>query len=577
MAKQQVVIPDLGSDDDVDVIEVLVKVGDVVEVDQSLAVLESAKASMEVPSSHAGTVSSVVVKVGDKVNTGSVVVELEVEGEAQAEPAAEAVPVATESAAAEPAAPVSPAAAVETAPAVQAAAPAATADIDVAIPELGSDDDVDVIEVLVKVGEVVEIDQSLVVLESAKASMEVPSTAAGTVKAVKVKVGDKVNTGSVVVVLEGEAQVQPSAAAAAPATEAPAVAASAVPAVPHLSPEAAKAAEMVRVESSALKPVRALAPAQTVSVAPKDGPSVYAGPAVRKLARELGADLHEVKATGPRGRILQEDVTAHVKALVQQLKNQPAKAQTAAAGSGIPAVPAVDFAKFGEIEKIPMSRIDKITRDNMHRAWLNVPHVTQWDEADVTELEAFRASLKGEMDKRGVRITPLAFLLKAVAATLEAEPKFNRSLDADGEHIVQKHYVHIGIAVDTPNGLLVPVLRDVNKKGLWQIAEETNVLAKKARDGKLLGAEMQGASFTISSLGAMGGNGFTPIVNTPEVGILGVSKTQVKPVWNGKEFVPRSMLPLTLSYDHRAINGADAGRFMTHLVKVIADIRHLLL
>ncbi|HQQ62579.1 MAG TPA: 2-oxo acid dehydrogenase subunit E2, partial [Pseudomonadales bacterium] len=307
--------------------------------------------------------------------------------------------------------------------------------------------------------------------------------------------------------------------------------------------------------------------------AAKSDAEIYAGPAVRKLVRELGVELREVAASGPRGRVTKEDVRRYVKLLV----NKVATAATSVSGSAIPAVPAVDFAKFGEVQVLPLTRIDKITRDNMHRSWLNVPHVTQWDEADVTDLEDFRADMKADMEKRKIRITPLAFLLKASANALREHPKFNRSLLSDGENYAQKNYVHIGVAVDTPMGLMVPVIRDVDKKGLWDIGAEIALLSEKARNGKLMPGDMQGGCFTISSLGAMGGQGFTPIVNTPEVAILGVSKTQVKPQWNGKEFLPRKMLPLTLSYDHRVINGADAGRFFTFLVEEVSDIRRLIL
>ena len=328
-------------------------------------------------------------------------------------------------------------------------------------------------------------------------------------------------------------------------------------------------------------PVAAAAPAPKAEVAKAVAPAidveqtgdVYAGPAVRKLARQLGVDMGKVSGTGPRGRLLKDDVRAYVKPIV-------VAAQSGApmgGGSGIPRVPAVDFSKFGEIETIKMSKVKKITADNMTRNWLNVPHVTQWDDADITDLEAFRNGLKAEAEKRGSKLTPLPFIMKACAAALVAEPSFNVSLHHDGESIVQKKYVHIGIAVDTPNGLMVPVIRNVDKKGLWELTDEINAIAKKARDGKLLPADMQGGCFTISSLGAAGGNGFTPIVNAPEVAILGVSRAQMKPVWNGKEFIPRNMLPLSLSYDHRAINGADAGRFFTYLTAVIADVRRLLL
>ncbi len=435
----------------------------------------------------------------------------------------------------------------------------------VAIPDLGNADDVDVIELCVKPGDVVAVEQSLVVLESAKATMEVPSTVAGTVVALTVKVGDKVKSGSIVAEIESAAS---GAAVTALAKETPpAVAVQAVAAEKNESTKSeTRKAEAQKVEVQKVE-------AQKIEAKHADAP-IYAGPAVRQLARELGVELRDVTATGARGRMTQDDVRRYVKHLVGKMATL---SESAAQGSGIPAVPAVDFSKFGAVELLPMTRIDKITRDNMHRAWLNVPHVTQWDEADVTDLEDFRSDMKADMEKRKVKLTPLAFLLKAAANALRENPKFNRSLHENGESFVQKHYIHIGIAVDTPMGLMVPVIRDVDKKGLWDLGAEIAQMSEKARNGKLMPADMQGGCFTISSLGAIGGNGFTPIINTPEVAILGVSKTQVKPVWNGKEFVPKKMLPLTLSYDHRVINGADAGRFFTFLVEEVSDIRRLVL
>lgn len=429
----------------------------------------------------------------------------------------------------------------------------------VIIPDLGSADAVDVIELCVKPGDTVQVDQSLVVLESAKASMEVPSTCAGTVVEITVKIGDKVNTGAVVAIIETAAAESVLTKTEAPKAEAPKV--------ETQLPEVAKTEKAV-IES------KQVVTAQSVgNLAAKSDAEIYAGPAVRKLVRELGVELREVAASGPRGRVTKEDVRRYVKLLV----NKVATAATSATGSGIPAIPSIDFAKFGDVQVLPLTRVDKITRDNMHRSWLNVPHVTQWDEADVTDLEDFRADMKAEMEKRKIKITPLAFLLKASANALREHPKFNRSLLSDGENYAQKSYVHIGVAVDTPMGLMVPVIRDVDKKGLWDIGAEIAVLSEKARNGKLMPGDMQGGCFTISSLGAIGGNGFTPIVNAPEVAILGVSKTQIKPQWDGKEFLPRKMLPLTLSYDHRIINGADAGRFFTFLVEEVSDIRRLIL
>lgn len=434
----------------------------------------------------------------------------------------------------------------------------------VKIPDLGSSDEVDVIELCVKPGDIVVLDQSLVVLESAKASMEVPSSAAGRVLSIAVKIGDKVISGAVIAEIETDSTTTAPSVAEAPTHVVPA---------PVISPTQQQVPVTESPGKSAALPASE-AREKIPASAPAANKSLYAGPAVRKLARELGIELMEVNASGPRDRITQEDVRRYVKHLVHKVSTISA---APASGSGIPAIPAIDFGKFGDIELLPMTRIDKITRDNMHRSWLNIPHVTQIDEADVSDMEEFRSSMKPEMDKRKVKLTPLAFLLKACANALREYPKFNRSLHADGEHFVQKHYVHIGMAVDTPMGLMVPVIRDVDKKGLWEIASDVASLSEKARIGKLMPGDITGGCFTISSLGAIGGQGFTPIVNAPEVAILGVSKTQMKPVWDGQQFIPRKMMPLTLSYDHRVINGADAGRFFTFLVEEISDIRRLIL
>lgn len=530
MAIQTIKVPDIGGAEGVEVIEISVKVGDVIAEGDSIVVLETDKASMEIPADKAGKVVAIKVNLGDKVSQDAVLLEVEAEGSA--------------------AAPQAAAPAAKSAP-TPAAAPvvAASAEINMLVPDIGGAEAVEVIEISVKVGDEVAAGDSLIVLETDKASMEIPAEAAGKILSLAVKVGDKVSQGAVIGVLAsaGGAVSAPAAAPAKAAAPAPA---------PAAKVEAPKAA----------------APAPVAADVAQTG-DVYAGPAVRKLARQLGVDMGKVSGTGPRGRLQKDDVRSYVKPIV-------IAAQSGAplgGGSGIPRVPAVDFAKFGEIETIKMSKVKKITADNMTRNWLNVPHVTQWDDADITDLEAFRNGLKAEAEKRGSKLTPLPFIMKACAAALIAEPSFNVSLHHDGENIVQKKYVHIGIAVDTPNGLMVPVIRNVDKKGLWELTDEINAIAKKARDGKLLPADMQGGCFTISSLGASGGNGFTPIVNAPEVAILGVSRAQMKPVWNGKEFVPRNMLPLSLSYDHRAINGADAGRFFTHLTAVIADVRRLLL
>ncbi|UTF60893.1 dihydrolipoyllysine-residue acetyltransferase [Gilvimarinus sp. DA14] len=532
-AEQTITIPDLGGSENVDVIEVCVAAGDDVSEGDSLVVLETDKASLEVPAPADGKIVSIALKEGDKVSQGDTlgVMSSAAGGEAPAE---------------EPAAQPSSSAA-------KASEPAAASGVqDVPVPDIGGAEGVDVIEISVAEGDEVDEGDTLIVLETDKASMEIPAPAAGKIVKLALKEGDKVSQGDLICQLEGEA-----AAAPAPAAK--------------VEPESAapKAETPSAATTSAGSPVTA----DNVEVASSNA-GVYAGPAVRKLARQLGADLAKVKASGPRGRITKDDVRGYVKNIVTA--TQEGKG-TATGGSGIPPIPAVDFAKFGEIETVKMSKIKKLTADNMVRNWLNIPHVTQFDDADITELEAFRKGLKAEAEKRGSKLTPLPFLLKACAAALVAEPSFNVSIHHDGEHIVQKKYVHIGVAVDTPNGLVVPVIRDVDKKGLWELADDFSAMVKKARDGKLTAADMQGGCFTISSLGAMGGNGFTPIVNAPEVAILGVSRAQMKPVWNGKEFEPRNMLPLSLSYDHRAINGADAGRFFTYLTAVIADVRRLLL
>lgn len=550
MATEIINVPDLGGADSVEVIEIAVSVGDKVEVEQSLLVLESDKATMDVPSPQAGVVRTILVKEGDTVGEGSAIIELELEeGAAEEEPAKESDDASLEIPSVESAdeSESKEKSEEESKP----AAPAGEAKAqDVTVPDIGSDGKVDVIELSVSVGDTIEEGDTLMVLESDKATMDVPAPFGGEVVELKVKEGDKVATGDLIAIVKGAASAEESDQEAASEETAS-----------QPTPAPAKA-EAPKAESK---------PAAAVTAAPSG--SVHAGPAVRNLARELGVDLTKVAATGPKGRILKEDVNAYVKTAVQ-------KAETGGASAGgavIPQVPEIDFSQFGEIELVKMSKIAKVTAANMQRSWLNVPHVTQFDDADITELEAFRKSMKAEAEKRGTKLTPVPFLLKAVASAIEKNPAFNRSLHADGEHIVQKKYIHIGMAVDTPRGLVVPVIRNVDKKGIWELTEEVMELAGKARDGKLTPAEMQGGCFTISSLGAIGGKGFTPIVNTPEVGILGISKAEIKPVWNGSEFVPRNMLPLCLSYDHRAINGGDAGRFLTTLVDLIGDLRKLIM
>jgi pyruvate dehydrogenase E2 component (dihydrolipoamide acetyltransferase) len=549
-------VPDIGGEGEV--IELLVKVGDRVEADQSILTLESDKASMEVPSPKAGVIKSLKVKLGDKLKTGDELLELEVEGAAPAaEPAAAPVPSKPTQAVDEAEAP--------SAPAPQpSAAPAASESVqDVHVPDIGTSGKVKVIEVMVKAGDSIAADQSLITLESDKASMEIPSPAAGVVEEVLVKLDAEVGTGDLILKLK----VAGAAPAAAPAaTPAPAAAAPVHSTPPGAKPE-------VAAEVGAIAALSAAAAAVAAPV--RDGSKVHAGPAVRMTAREFGVDLAAVPGTGPKGRILKEDVQNYVKAMLQKAKDAPAAGATG--GAGIPPIPEVDFSKFGPVEEVPMTRLMQVGAANLHRSWLNVPHVTQFDSADITELEAFRVAQKAVAEKAGVKLTVLPLLLKACAHLLKELPDFNSSLASSGKALIRKKYVHIGFAVDTPDGLLVPVIRDVDQKSLLQLAGEAAELAEKARTKKLSPDAMQGACFTISSLGHIGGTGFTPIVNAPEVAILGVSKATMQPVWDGKAFQPRLMLPLSLSYDHRVINGAAAARFTKRLGDVLGDIRTLLL
>jgi pyruvate dehydrogenase E2 component (dihydrolipoamide acetyltransferase) len=538
---QQVHVPDIGSSGKAQIIEIQVKVGDTVEADQSLITLESDKASMEIPSPAAGVVKAISVKLNDEVGTGDLILDLEVAG-------------AAAPAAAAPAQAAAPAAAAPAPAAAAPAAPVADSVQDIHVPDIGSAGKAKIIEVLVKAGDSVEADQSLITLESDKASMEIPSPAAGVVESVSIKLDDEVGTGDLILKLKvkGAAQAAaPAPAAAAPSAPAPAAAAAAPAAAPVAAAPAA-------------------APA-------KPGAKVHAGPAVRQLAREFGVELSAVGASGPHGRILKEDVQAYVKTMMQKAKEAPAAAAGATGGAGIPPIPVVDFSRFGEIEEVPMTRLMQVGAANLHRSWLNVPHVTQFDSADITELEAFRNAQKAVAEKAGVKLTILPLLLKSCAHLLKELPDFNSSLAPSGKAIIRKKYVNIGFAVDTPDGLLVPVIKNVDQKSLLQLAAEAASLAEKARTKKLSSDEMQGACFTISSLGHIGGTGFTPIVNAPEVAILGVSKATIQPVWDGKAFQPKLMLPLSLSYDHRVINGAAAARFTKRLSDLLADIRTILL
>lgn len=548
-------VPDIGNGEG-EVIELLVKVGDRIEADQSLLTLESDKASMEIPAPKAGVIKSLKVKLGDRLKEGDELLELDADG-ASAAPAASAAAAAAEATA--------PAAPVAAAPAPAAAPVAASASVqDVAVPDIGSSGKAKIIELLVKVGDTVEADQSLLVLESDKASMEIPSPAAGVVESLSVKLDDEVGTGDPILKLR-------VVGAAAPAAVAPSAPAPAPAPAGHSTPPSA--APAVAAEVSAIAALSAAAAA--VSAPSRDSSKVHAGPAVRQLAREFGVELNAVSASGPHGRILKEDVQLFVKQQLQKAKAAPAAGATA--GSGIPPIPEVDFSKFGEVEEVPMTRLMQVGASNLHRSWLNVPHVTQFDSADITELEAFRIAQKGAAEKAGVKLTVLPLLLKACAHLLKELPDFNSSLAPSGKALIRKKYVHIGFAVDTPDGLLVPVLKNVEQKSLLQLAAEAAALAEKARTKKLSADDMQGACFTISSLGHIGGTGFTPIVNAPEVAILGVSKATIQPVWDGQAFQPKLMLPLSLSYDHRVINGAAAARFTKRLGEVLGDIRTLLL
>ena len=565
MALTEIKVPDIGDFSEVGVIEVLVKVGDTIKVEQSLITVESDKASMEIPSSQAGVVKEIKVALGDKVKEGSVVVMLETADAAPAPAQAAAAPAPVAAAPASVAAPV--------AAAPVAAAPVASSTVDIKIPDIGDFKNVAVIEMLVKVGDTVAVEQSLFTVESDKASMEIPSPSAGTITALTIKLGDTVNVGDVV----GQMTVQGAAAAPVQAAS-PVAAAVAAPVAAAAAPVAAAPV----AATPASTPVAAPA-AHNPTVAPS-GQLPHASPSVRKFARELGVPLAEVKGSGNKGRITAEDIQSFTKSVmagaVQTLAQQAVAPKSSGGNVGgleVLAWPKVDFAKFGAVERKELSRIKKISGANLHRNWVVIPHVTNNDEADITELEAFRVSTNAESAKAksDVKVTMLAFVIKAVVAALKKFPEFNASLD--GDTLVYKQYFNIGFAADTPNGLVVPVLKDADKKGILQISQEMGELAKKARDGKLGAADMQGGCFSISSLGGIGGTNFTPIINAPEVAILGLSKGAMKPVWDGKQFVPRLMLPLSLSYDHRVIDGAAAARFNAYLGAVLADYRRILL
>ncbi|MGC0829531.1 pyruvate dehydrogenase complex dihydrolipoyllysine-residue acetyltransferase [Pantoea agglomerans] len=529
-ASKEVAVPDIGGDE-VEVTEILVKVGDKVEAEQSLIVVEGDKASMEVPAPFAGVVKEITISTGDKVSTGSAIMVFEAEGAA---PASDAKPEVKEEAASAPA--------------------AAAGAKDVNVPDIGGDE-VEVTEILVKVGDKVEAEQSLIVVEGDKASMEVPAPFAGTVKELKVATGDKVSTGSLIMVFEVEG---------------------AAPAAPAAAKQEAAPAPAAKSDAKAAAP--APAKAESKGEFAENDAYVHATPVIRRLAREFGVNLAKVKGTGRKGRILKEDVQTYVKEAVKRAEAAPAEAS----GGGLPGMlpwPKVDFSKFGEIEEVELGRIQKISGANLSRNWVMIPHVTHFDKTDITDLEAFRKQQNAEAEKRklDVKYTPVVFIMKAVAAALEQMPRFNSSLSEDAQKLTLKKYINIGVAVDTPNGLVVPVFKDVNKKGITELSRELMAISKKARDGKLTAGDMQGGCFTISSLGGLGTTHFAPIVNAPEVAILGVSKSAMEPVWNGKEFTPRLMMPISLSFDHRVIDGADGARFITIIGNMLSDIRRLVM
>ncbi|MFP5444394.1 MAG: dihydrolipoyllysine-residue acetyltransferase [Betaproteobacteria bacterium] len=561
MALVNIQVPDIGDFDEVGVIELLVKVGDTVKAEQSLITVESDKASMEIPSSHAGVVKELKIALGDKVKQGSVIAVVESADAVAAAPAAAPAPAAVAPA---------PVAAAAPAPVAPAAAPATAGPVEVRVPDIGDFKDVAVIELLVKVGDTIKLEQSLFTVESDKASMEIPSPAAGVVKELKVKIGDTVNIGDLVAMLEGVAGNAPAAAAA--------------PTAPAAAPAAAPVAAPAPV-AAAVAPVAATASVPAHQPGTPTAGLPHASPSVRKFARELGVPIDEVKGSGPKGRITQDDVqsfTKQVMAGAAQTKAQAAKAPAASGGSNGSGVgldllpwPKVDFTKFGPVERKDLSRIKKISGANLHRNWVVIPHVTNHDDADITDLEAFRVQFNKENEKSGVKVTMLAFMIKAAVAALKKFPEFNSSLD--GDQLVLKNYFHIGFAADTPNGLVVPVIRDADKKGIVQISQEMGDLAKKARDGKLGPADMTGGCFSISSLGGIGGRYFTPIINAPEVAIMGVCKSSIEPKWDGKQFAPRLMLPLSLSWDHRVIDGAAAARFNVYFASLLADFRRIVM
>ena len=538
---KEIKVPDIGDFSDVEIIEILVKPGDSLKAEDPVMTLESDKATMDVPCSEDGQVAELLVKVGDRVAEGTSILKLQAAGASQ-QASTEAVETLT------------PSDAPSTDSAL-ASVPEASVYVDVIVPEIGDFEDVEVIEVFVKPGDAVNVEDPLITLESDKATMEVPSSDAGTIETVLVKVGDRISAGTAVVRLSTSGGV--ATAPSVPAASTPEVAKADSAPTPVQAAPTSSAAEPSKIDEIAFR-------------------KAHASPSVRKFARELGVDLSKLSGSGRKNRITKEDVQNYVKQAVTKAESGVATA-TAASGSGIPAMPEVDFSKFGEIETQDLPRIKKISGKNLHRVWLNIPAVTHHDEVDITDLENFRKELKDEAAKQGVRITLLAFIMKALAANLKQFPTFNSSLTPDGERLILKKYFHIGVAVDTPNGLVVPVIRDVDQKSVYDLARDLGEMSLKARDGKLKSQDMQGGSMTISSLGGIGGTAFTPLVNAPEVAILGLTRSRMQPIWNGKEFVPRLMQPVDVSYDHRVIDGAEAARFVASLGKYLTDIRRVLL
>ena len=560
MTNQTIYVPDIGGAEGAEVVELLVSVGDSVDVEQSLIVLESDKASMEIPASHAGVVVELKMAVGDQLAEGDAILVVEVLGETEVENksvgASNDAPAPDETLV-----PTEPVVAVSSETKKTSDYEEVVSDVVIDVPDIGTDGDVEVVEICVAVGDVLQEGDSIVVLESDKASMEVPAPTAGEVTELLVAEGANVSKGSQLIKLRAAVASSP----VAPVAISESTETSAAPTDPSKSNAVSNATPGKADGHTASVRPAGPALAETASTA-----DLYVGPAVRKLAREFGADLTLVTGTGPKGRILKEDLQAFV--AKQLAAPSPVHREV---GGAIPVVADIDFAKFGPVRREERSRIDKVTAANMSKSWLNVPHVTQFDDADITDLETFRASLKAESERRGSKLSPVPFVIKAVAIALNANPKMKSSLAEQGEALVYKDYCHIGMAVDTPNGLVVPVIRDADKRSIWDLSDEIRTLAAKAKDKKLKPDEMQGAVFTVSSLGNIGGKGFTPLVNTPEVGILGISKASTQPVWGGSEFQPRVMLPVSISYDHRVVNGGDAGRFLTYLVTLLGDIRQL--